>query len=61
MGSDLLAVICNEHIGSPYEQKRIQYGQSPILKISFNRVSTEYQWGINNLWCCIMNNPRAVL
>jgi hypothetical protein len=43
MGIDLLAVICNEHIGSPYGQKRIQYGQSPILKISFNRVSTEYE------------------
>jgi hypothetical protein len=31
------------------------------LEMSVNRASTEHPMSINNLGCCILNNPRAVL
>jgi len=60
LGSDLLTMIHNQRIGSLYGQKSKRHGHCPILEISFKRESTEGQWSINDCWCCIVYNRRAV-
>ena len=54
MGSDLLALIDIQRIGSLYVQKRKRHGHSSILKMSVNRESLIL--GVPSLY-----NPRAVL
>jgi hypothetical protein len=39
LGSDVLAVIHNQHIDSLYGQKRKRHGHSPILEMSINSES----------------------